>query len=211
MNELGPLFTHPGDLSEPIPGALAVAICAIALGFCLWVLVRGRVSDALLGTSLVTLPVLAFAVTGAVLAERSKQTDFCMSCHIMEPLRDTATPQDTLLAGIHMSRGAVPTAKSCYTCHSGYGMQGGVRAKLNGLRHMTMELTGRYELPLTLHGEFDLKSCLACHAEASAFRAQPAHAAPEIQDALLSGQMRCTGMCHPAAHPPEALTGGAQP
>ncbi len=208
MNDLGPLFTHPGDLSDPIPGGFAILIAAVALAFCLWVMLRGRVSDALLGTSLVTLPVLAFAVTGAVLVERSKETDFCMSCHIMKPLLATATPEDTSLAGIHISRGAVPTAQSCYTCHAGYGLQGDVGAKLAGVRHMVLELTGAYELPLTLHGDFDLKSCQGCHAEASGFRAQPAHAAPEIQEALLSGQMRCTGMCHPAAHPPEALTGG---
>jgi hypothetical protein len=126
----------------------------------------------------------------------------------MQPLHDSETRGAGSLAGIHMSRGAVPTAKSCYTCHAGYGLQGDMQAKLGGLRHMVMEVTGSYELPLTLHGDFDLKSCLGCHAEAASFRDQPAHAAPEIQDALLSGQMRCTGMCHAAAHPPEALTGG---
>jgi hypothetical protein len=211
LSELGPLFSHPGDLSDPIPGGLAIAVCALALAMCLWVMIRGRVSESLLTMSLVTLPVLAFAVTGAVLVERSKETEFCVSCHLMVPLRDTVTEQDPSLAGVHMTRGAVPTAQSCYTCHSGYGLQGDVQAKFAGLRHMAMELTGRYELPLTLHGDFDLKSCLGCHAEASGFRAQPAHVAPEIQTALLSGEMRCTGMCHPAGHPPEALTGPVQP
>ena len=31
--------------------------------------------------------------------------------------------------------------------------------------------------------------------------------APDIQDSLLSSEMGCTGMCHAAAHPPEALSG----
>jgi hypothetical protein len=207
VNELGPLFTHPGDLSDPIPGGFAIAVALVALAFCLYALVRGQVSDALLGTSIVSLPLLAFAVTGAVLVERSKETEFCVSCHIMGPLRDTVTEQDTSLASVHITRGAVPTAQSCYTCHSGYGLQGDMQAKLAGVGHMLAELSGSYDLPLTLHGDFDLKSCLGCHAESSGFRGQPAHQPREIQDAVLSGQMRCTGMCHPAAHPPEALTG----
>ena len=39
------------------------------------------------------------------------------------------------------------------------------------------------------------------------WRAVEAHATEEIVRALLSREMSCTGMCHPAAHPPEALSG----
>jgi hypothetical protein len=125
----------------------------------------------------------------------------------MEPLLDTVSTDDPSLAAVHITAGAVPTSQSCYTCHSGYGLHGNVNAKLSGVRHMLMELTGSYDLPLTLHGDFDLKSCMGCHSESSRFREQPAHQPIEIQDALLSGAMTCTGACHPAAHPPEALDG----
>jgi len=188
-------------------GVIAAVLAVVALALCAWVLVRRSVTDALLAASLVTLPVVAFALSDLVLLERSKETQFCVSCHVMAPLLETVTPQDKSLAPLHITQGAVPTAQSCYTCHSGYGMYGNVSAKLAGVRHMLLELTGGYELPLTLHGDFDLKSCLGCHAEGLGFRSQPAHAAPEIQQALLARQMSCTGMCHPAAHPPQALTG----
>jgi hypothetical protein len=208
MEDLGPLFAHPGDLSDPTLGSIAAILAVVALGLCVWVLVRRSVTDALLAASLVTVPLVAVALSDMVLLERSKETEFCVTCHVMTPLLDTVTPEDKALAPLHITQGAVPTAQSCYTCHSGYGVHGNMSAKLAGVRHMLLELTGTYDLPLTLHGDFDLKSCLACHAEGLAFRSQPAHAAPEIQQALLSHQMGCTGTCHPAAHPPQALTGG---
>jgi hypothetical protein len=34
-----------------------------------------------------------------------------------------------------------------------------------------------------------------------------AHQDPDMQQALLSGEMSCTGVCHPAAHPDWALEG----
>ena len=74
--------------------------------------------------------------------------------------------------------------------------------------HMLHAITGRYELPLKLNGTFDIDSCLGCHAGAASFRAVPAHQDHDVQEALLSHAMACTGACHPAAHPEAALTGG---
>ena len=72
-------------------------------------------------------------------------------------------------------------------------------------------MTGRYELPLQIRGSYNIDACLACHAESGRFRAVVAHQLPDIQRALLAREMGCTGACHPAAHPPEALTGGGLP
>jgi len=207
MAELGPLFTHPGDLSDPIPGALPIAIALVAMALCAAILIRGRLGDTLLALGLVALPVVAFALSNAVLLERSKNTDFCMSCHIMEPLLEVVSEEEPTLASLHISRGAVRTYQSCYGCHSGYGMWGDVGAKLAGVGHMVATLTGRYELPLKIQGRYDIDACLACHAESGRFRASAAHQLPDIQRALLAGDMGCSGACHPAAHPPEALTG----
>ena len=118
---------------------------------------------------------------------------------------------DSSLAAIHYSRGLVPTAEACFTCHSGYGIWGTVGAKRAGVMHMLRSLTGRYHLPLELNGTFDINSCLGCHAGAATFRAVAAHQDPDVQQALLSHAVTCTGACHPAAHPEEALTGGKAP
>ena len=59
-----------------------------------------------------------------------------------------------------------------------------------------------------LNGLFDINSCLNCHAQAERFRAVEAHRPPDVQEALMSGEMSCAGLCHPAAHPESALGGG---
>ncbi len=207
MDDLSALFLHPGDLSDPIPSVLPIAIAVAAIAICALVIFRGRVRDPLLALGIVGLPVLAYALSNAVLLDRSKNTDFCMSCHIMEPLLDVVTPEEPTMAAVHIRRGAVPTFQSCYTCHSGYGLWGDAGAKLAGVGHMVATVTGRYELPLKINRPFNIDACLACHAEGERFRAAAPHQVPDIQRALLTREMGCTGTCHPAAHPPEALTG----
>ena len=64
---------------------------------------------------------------------------------------------------------------------------------------------------IKLNGTFDIDSCLGCHAFAPSFRAVEAHQDPDLQKQLLSREMGCTGICHPAAHPEAALTGGGAP
>ena len=207
MDANNPLFTHPGDLTEPIFGALPLAIAVIAMGICLVGLVRGRLAESLLAAGIVGLPVLAFALGNAVLLDRSKETQFCISCHIMQPVYDSTRSDDGSLASIHVTRGAVPTSQSCYTCHSGYGIWGDAGAKMSGVQHMVHTVMGSYELPLKLYQPYDIDGCLQCHAESTRFRGVEVHATEGIAQALLSREMRCTGMCHPAAHPPEALSG----
>ena len=112
------------------------------------------------------------------------------------------------LASIHYRRGLVPHDEACYTCHSGYGIWGTMDAKMAGVMHMVRTLTGDYTLPIELHGTFDIGSCLNCHATSPAFRDVKDHQDPEVQKALLSHEMSCTGVCHPEAHPASALTGG---
>ena len=114
------------------------------------------------------------------------------------------------LAGVDplRARPRVRTSTACFTCHSGYGIWGGVDAKMAGVMHMVRAATGWYTLPITLNGPFDIDSCLGCHAMAASFRAVEAHQDPDLQKQLLSRELSCTGACHPAAHPESALTGG---
>lgn len=183
---------------------MAVPAAAILI----WGLVRGRLSPPLAMAGLI-LPGVAYGLGVLMVLEESKSVQFCGSCHVMVPVEQHLTaPDDTSLAAIHYQRGRVPTAEACYTCHSGYGIWGTFDAKKAGVMHMVRALTKTYELPLKLNGTFDITSCLGCHAGAPAFRAVEAHQAPDLQAALLDRSMSCTGMCHPAAHPEEALHGG---
>jgi ferredoxin len=75
---------------------------------------------------------------------------------------------------------------------------------------MIHTVTGNYQFPLQHAGPFDIDSCRTCHAQAEPFRAAEAHRDPDIQRALLDREMGCTGVCHEAAHPPQALEGEAE-
>lgn len=204
---LGPLFAGPagaGGISWSAILPILVAVPAIAL--LLVGLVRGRLPVAFAAAG-VLLPVAAYAFGSFYMLESSKRTTFCGSCHIMTPILSSLQSGDGSLASTHYVRGLVPHSEACYTCHSGYGIWGGVDAKVAGVMHMVRTVTGRYELPVEKRGPFDIDSCLGCHAAVPAFRAVTAHQDEELQRQLLSGEMTCTGICHPEAHPASALTG----
>jgi hypothetical protein len=204
---LGPLFETPGsggiEWSAVLP--ILIAIPAIIL-LLIRLFGRGPFPIALSAAGLF-LPVAAYAVASLYVLEGSRKPSFCGSCHLMTPLLASIQSNDGSLASTHYARGLVPHEQACYTCHSGYGIWGGVDAKMAGVMHMIRTVTGRYELPLKTHGPFDIDSCLGCHAEASAFRAVEAHQDPDLQKQLLSHELSCTGLCHPAAHPESALNG----
>ncbi len=206
--ELGPLFVHPQAASEPIFWLLPAGLALAALILCAIGLIRGRLPGVWLTAGLVTLPAVAFALASLVLMERSKKTEFCGSCHLMGPIEASVLEENSSLASVHVHKwGALPADGACYTCHSGYGIWGDVGAKYSGIWHMVHTVTGRYELPLKMWKPFNINACLACHAESTRFRAVAAHRVPDIQKALVAREMGCTGVCHPAAHPAEALSG----
>ncbi|MDX2171261.1 MAG: hypothetical protein SF182_29600 [Deltaproteobacteria bacterium] len=186
---------------------LTIAVAAAAALLLLWGLLRGSL-PASYGTAALLLPIGAFGLATLHLMEGSKQVAFCGSCHVMTPIMQSMESGDESLAGVHYTRGLVPHDTACFTCHSGYGIWGGVDAKMAGVMHMVRTLTGRYDLPLTHNGPFDIDSCLGCHAYAPSFRAVEAHQDPDLQQQLLSRQESCTGTCHPDAHPESALGGG---
>jgi cytochrome c nitrite reductase small subunit len=205
----GPLFVSPPvqpavDWLRLLPILVALPAAAILA----WGVARGRLPPALAVAGLV-LPIVAYGLGMLLVMEESKGTQFCGSCHVMVPVVQHLVVSDNpSLAAIHYQRGLVPTGEACYTCHSGYGIWGTFDAKKAGVMHMVRALTGRYALPLKILGTFDIASCLGCHAGAASFRAVEAHQAPDLQAALLNRSMSCTGACHPAAHPDEALNGG---
>jgi len=172
-----------------------------------WALIRARVPQPLVLAG-VLLPLGAYGFGALLVVEDSKEVAFCGSCHVMTPIVESLKADDGSLASIHFISGRVPHDEACYTCHSGYGIWGGVSAKRAGIMHMVHTVNGNYDLPLKLNGRFDIKSCLNCHAQAERFRAVEAHQPLDVQQALVSGEMSCAGLCHPSAHPESALRGG---
>ncbi|MFN8546255.1 MAG: hypothetical protein U0807_18920 [Candidatus Binatia bacterium] len=208
LNPPGPLFVGPAA-SHGLPwlAILSLVVAAPAAVILVWGLARGRVPQPL-ALAGVLLPIGAYGLGSFLLLETSKEVAFCGSCHVMTPILESLGKDDGSLASLHYVSGRVPHDEACYTCHSGYGIWGGANAKMAGIRHMLHTITGRYDLPLELNGSFNIDSCLTCHARAERFRAVEAHQPLDVQQALLSHEMSCTGLCHPAAHPDSALKGG---
>jgi nitrate/TMAO reductase-like tetraheme cytochrome c subunit len=202
---LGPLFELPHAPHYLWLVGLLLAVPAIvisAIG-----LVRGRLPVALSVSGVILIPIFAYVIGALSVAQESKSVEFCGSCHQpMSPLVASLDQDNGSLASVHWRRGAVSHADACYQCHSGYGIWGTVNAKFAGVRHMIHTVTGHYSFPLEARA-FDIASCLGCHAEAVAFRAQEAHRDPELQRQLLAGELSCAGTCHAEAHPADALQG----
>jgi hypothetical protein len=210
VNVTDPLFSGPSAAHGVQWLVVVSAILAIlAAGLLLWRLFGGSRLPIGFATAAVLLPIAAYGVATLYMMEESKKVTFCGSCHVMTPIVKSMQGNDGSLASMHFSRGLVPHDQACFTCHSGYGIWGGIDAKLAGVGHMVRTVTGRYHLPLAMTRPFNIDSCLGCHAQASTFRAVEAHRDPDLQKQLISREMSCTGICHPAAHPPESLNGGA--
>lgn len=208
MKDLGPLFVPPGAHDGlPWVAILSIALAVPAVVLLVVGILRGRRMPAAVGALAVVLPVASFGFGSLYVMEGSKQASFCGSCHIMTPLLQSLDEDNGSLASIHYRRGRVRHDEPCYTCHSGYGIWGTVEAKQAGLLHMWHTVTGDYARPLAMIGKFDIESCLACHAETHPFRDAEPHRDPDVQKALLDGEMSCTGVCHPSAHPESALNG----
>jgi cytochrome c-type protein NapC len=135
--------------------------------------------------------------------ERSKQTEFCLSCHIMEPYgRSLRIDDASYVPAAHFQNARIPRDAACYTCHTDYVMYGGIRSKIRGLRHVYMQYLSTPPTPIKLYNPYQNRECLHCHAGARSFEQGAIHSAdPSIMAAIKSGQMSCmTSGCHQNIH-----------
>ena len=69
--------------------------------------------------------------------ERSKQTSFCLTCHIMGDYGKSLYVDDSsYIPAAHFQNGRVPRDQACYTCHTDYTIFGTFSSKLKGLHHI---------------------------------------------------------------------------
>ena len=150
--------------------------------------------------TLFILPVLCGAWGVSAHLEHSKQTQFCLSCHIMEPYGRSLQVDDShYLPAQHFQNHRIPADEACYSCHTEYTMFGGLRSKLRGLRHVYAYYIGTPMNPLHLYQPYNNRECLNCHAGARSYVDDPTHSA--MAGELKSNQISClTGGCHDVVH-----------
>src|SRR6266403_2094661 len=127
------------------------------------------------------LPLICVGMGTTYHIDRSKRTEFCLSCHEMEPYGKSLMVDDPAhLAAAHFQNHRVPAEEACYTCHTNYAMFGGFRAKMHGLRHVYLH----------------------CHLGARSFEEGPVHTAdPDLLAAVKSNKMSCLSSgCHQTVH-----------
>ena len=135
--------------------------------------------------------------------QRAKSVEFCVSCHVIGPYRDSLFIDDPrFLPAAHFQNKRIPVRQACYACHSDYTMFGDVDDKIRGIRHVWSNLAGSPSGPVELYGPFPNRSCLECHQRARTYEEEPRHAA--FKAAMLDGSRSCL-MCHTLVHDAERL------
>lgn len=187
------------------PQALLMILIGISIAFILLVVIRpsliARREGKILGLlAFIVLPVVAASIGASEHLENSKQTQFCLSCHIMEPWGKSLYVDDpSHIPAAHFQNHRIAPDEACYTCHSDYGMYGTIRTKLEGMHHVYVEYLGHPMNPIHLYQPYENAQCLHCHLGARSFEADPLHIA--IMGDLKSEQLSCISSgCHDTIH-----------
>lgn len=189
-----------------MPAAVVYAVLVITVVIAGLVVARPAITVAREGKILAFLGLFIFPVLTGVLGvdhhvERSKETSFCLSCHIMAPYGQSLNIDDkSYLPAAHFQNRRVPSDQACYTCHTDYTMYtGGFKAKIRGLHHVYAQYMGTAHHPIKLYQPFNNRECLHCHAGARGFEQGATHSA--IMDDIKSNQLSCvTSGCHDNVH-----------
>jgi cytochrome c-type protein NapC len=149
---------------------------------------------------LCVLPALCIDAGVSTHMQRSEQTQFCISCHVMAPYGQSLYVDDTKhIPAQHFQNHRVPPDMACYACHADYTIYGPLKDKLQGIKRIYMQYVSTPPDPVNIRisGGFKNSQCLHCHLGARSFEENPVHSA--IMDSLKSNQFSCI-TCHDTVH-----------
>lgn len=196
------------------PNTLTMLVFALSVGLVVLLILRpaltaNRGGKVLAFLGLFLLPVLCTVIGTSAKMEASKETTFCLSCHVMKPYGKSLWVDDPhYVAAAHFQNHRIPVDQVCYTCHTDYVLYGGIRAKWRGLHHVYVQYLGTPMNPIRLYTPYNNRECLHCHLGARSFEESPTHTA--LRSDLVSNQMSCmTSGCHDTVHNVAGL-GGAK-
>jgi nitrate/TMAO reductase-like tetraheme cytochrome c subunit len=191
------------------PLTLAVAgLVVLGAGSALVLVARPSIVRVKLGrvfafATLFLVPLFAMTLGVADHVERSKTTEFCLSCHAMEPYGKSLLVDDrSMIPAVHYQNHLVPADKACFTCHTDYTMYGDVNAKLRGLRHVYVNYIGGVPKKIALYTPYNNRECLHCHLGSRSFEEGATHTAEEGTLAKIkSNGLSCMSSgCHESTH-----------
>jgi cytochrome c-type protein NapC len=190
------------------PTTMLIAIIVVAAALVAVMIFRPSITITRGGKILAFVSIFIFpALSGSMgfkeHIERSKRTEFCTSCHVMQDYgRSLLIDDPAPVPAIHFQNNRVPRDQACYTCHTDYTMFGGAKAKLRGLNHVYVQYFGKARDKIELYKPYNNRECLHCHGGARNFEEGATHTLEESRLELIkSGQLSClsTG-CHDTGH-----------
>jgi nitrate/TMAO reductase-like tetraheme cytochrome c subunit len=187
--------------------ALLTALVAIVAAFVLYFSaprLAGSVAGKLaLLFGIVLLPLLAVVGGTGYAYDASSSTEFCVSCHEMEPHgRSLFVDDRRVLPAVHYQRRLVDRDHACFQCHTDYAMFGDLAAKANGLKHVWVHYFGDNEGPFELYAPYPNHNCLHCHDDARGYLEAAPHAG-QFEE-LRGNRVSCL-KCHNAGHAHEQV------
>lgn len=178
--------TRPRAISRAVPRAAATTTATAWAG-------------------LVVLPLTITGIGTAHHLEQAKTTEFCVSCHVMEPYGQSLLLDDgAAVPAVHFQDRLMARETACYSCHTTYTMFGDLRAKLAGARHVYVYYFGTVSDPIELYRPYENRECLQCHGQARSFVEGDLHA--DLLADLRSDQLSCLE-CHDMVHAVDRLAG----
>jgi len=135
--------------------------------------------------------------------EASKTTEFCLSCHVMEPYGQSLRIDDAdHVPAAHFQNSRVPRDHACFSCHTTYTLYGDAEAKMKGMKHLWVNYIGTIPAKIELYEPFKNRECLHCHSGARTFEENEFH--QEYREQLTSNETSCLE-CHDKTHDIEHL------
>jgi cytochrome c-type protein NapC len=162
-----------------------------------------RAGKILAFVALLVFPVFAGGMGVNQHIERSKSTNFCLSCHVMEDYGKSLHVDDrSYIPATHFQYNLVQRDKACFTCHTDYTMYGDINSKLRGLKHVYAYYIGKPSQPIKLYQPYNNRECLHCHLGARSFEESEAHTKePQRLSQIKANQLSCsTTECHNIVH-----------
>ena len=191
-----------------MPTFLILAVLVITIMLAALVVARPALTVARGGKILAFLALFIFPALAGLLGlenhmERSKQTAFCLTCHVMGDYGKSLYVDDkSYIPAGHFQNGRVPRDQACYTCHTDYSIFGTFTSKLTGLHHIYVQYITHPQLPIKLYHPYNNRECLHCHEGSRSFEEGAIHTADaQTMADIKSNKLSCVSSgCHDMIH-----------
>lgn len=153
--------------------------------------------------ALFILPTAAVVMGSTEHLERSKKTEFCLSCHPMHDYgRSLFVDDKEFVPANHFQNKRISREQACFTCHTDYTMYGDLSAKIRGVKHLYVQYLGTIPDTLKLYAAYNNRECLQCHSDARTFEGNKHHKETDTTlAAIKDNRLSCmTSGCHDVIH-----------